>query len=106
MNPNKTYANKTPAGKAGPPPAKKIKYVILEQFRNHGAHGKTIFIKLFRGIDDPNDDDFGDEPDEAFMFADADADDLIGQVRFKKKTKILTQTHYNNKFMSHPSIGS
>ncbi len=48
-----------------------------------------MFIKLFRGIDDPNDDDdFGDEPDEAFMFADADADDLIGQVRFKKKIKI------------------
>ena len=40
-------------------------------------------ICIFRGIDEKKpsyEDDFGDEPDEAFMFADADADDLIGQV--------------------------
>lgn len=40
-------------------------------------------IPYFRGIEEkkPNhDDDFGEEPDEAFMFASMDNDDLIGQV--------------------------
>ena len=43
------------------------------------------FIKehrVFRGIDEkkPNYDEEYGEPDEAFMFAEMDSDDLIGQV--------------------------
>ncbi|XP_057374077.1 DNA polymerase delta catalytic subunit-like [Daphnia carinata] len=63
---NKSFLNKGPGNKNGPPPAKKIKG-IEEKKPSH-------------------DDDFGEEPDEAFMFASMDNDDLIGQGPEVKQT--------------------
>ncbi|XP_057373980.1 DNA polymerase delta catalytic subunit-like [Daphnia carinata] len=63
---NKSFLNKGPGNKNGPPPAKKIK----------GIEGKKP----------SHDDYFGEEPDEAFMFASMDNDDLIGQGPEVKQT--------------------